>query len=269
MTEHLQFDEDFELYALGALDADERSAFEAHLPACATCKQQLAAAQQRMGLLGMALQQTAPPSRVKDALLQRVRDEANTDARVAPVRQLASVPPSPRPSFWSFLHQPVLAWGCAAVIAVVAIVYANKSQQLHQQLSALRTEMQTQQAAVAQDHRVADLLTSPQTQRVALKQPTDATKPEGRVYYQQKQGLLFYAANLPAASADHVYQLWLVPTEGAPISAGVFQTNAQGEASVVLPTLPAGVSAKAFAVTLEPAGGVPQPTGPKVLLGLV
>jgi len=31
--------------------------------------------------------------------------------------------------------------------------------------------------------------------------------------------------------------------------------------------VPLNSEAKAFAVTIEPAGGVPQPTGPKVLLG--
>jgi anti-sigma-K factor RskA len=33
--------------------------------------------------------------------------------------------------------------------------------------------------------------------------------------------------------------------------------------------LPQGMAAKAFAVTLEPAGGMPQPTGPMVLVGPV
>jgi len=31
--------------------------------------------------------------------------------------------------------------------------------------------------------------------------------------------------------------------------------------------LPQGVEPKAFAVTIEPSGGMPQPTGPKVLVG--
>jgi len=31
--------------------------------------------------------------------------------------------------------------------------------------------------------------------------------------------------------------------------------------------VPANTRAKAFAVTVEPLGGTPQPTGPKVLLG--
>ena len=33
--------------------------------------------------------------------------------------------------------------------------------------------------------------------------------------------------------------------------------------------VPPGMVAKAFAVTLEPQGGMPQPTGPKVLVGVV
>ena len=60
-----------------------------------------------------------------------------------------------------------------------------------------------------------------------------------------------------------------MPVAGNPVSAGVFAIDASGNGAVLLPDLPAGVAAKAFAVTEEPEGGVPQPTGPKVLVGLV
>ncbi|SDE82451.1 anti-sigma factor [Terriglobus roseus] len=261
MNEHLQFDEDLELYALGVLDADERDAFETHLATCSICKERLAQAQQRVGFWGTNVEQMQPSAHVKQSLMERVRLESS--------HRVVSQHSSERRSFWSFFSQPMLAWGCAAVVAVVAVILASQTQTLKNRLNSLQAEMQTQEDAAAKDRRVAELLTSPQTQRVALKQPTDAARPEGRVYYQPQQGLLFYAANLPAAPADHVYQLWLVPAEGAPISAGIFQANEKGEASVLLPTLPAGAVAKAFAVTVEPAGGVPQPTGPKVLVGLV
>ena len=75
------------------------------------------------------------------------------------------------------------------------------------------------------------------------------------------------AANLAALPAGKTYQLWLIPTEGKPISAGVFNPDAQGAGTILLPPLPEGVVAKAFAVTVEPSGGVPQPTGPIVLVG--
>jgi anti-sigma-K factor RskA len=59
--------------------------------------------------------------------------------------------------------------------------------------------------------------------------------------------------------------LWLIPPDGKPIAAGLFKPDAKGNASVINPPeLPAGVEAKTFAVTLEPASGphdAPRGTG--------
>jgi anti-sigma-K factor RskA len=115
---------------------------------------------------------------------------------------------------------------------------------------------------------VLELLTAPDTAKVTLVAGEAHPAPQGKVFYHPQKGLLFYAANLPALPSGKTYQLWLVPTHGNPISAGIFQTDAHGNGEVLLPQLPVGVAAKAFAVTVEPAGGVPQPTGPKVLVGL-
>jgi anti-sigma-K factor RskA len=60
--------------------------------------------------------------------------------------------------------------------------------------------------------------------------------------------------------------MWLVPTSGAPISAGIFQSE-DSVRGLLSAQVPANTMPKAFAVTVEPAGGVPQPTGPKLLLG--
>jgi anti-sigma-K factor RskA len=53
----------------------------------------------------------------------------------------------------------------------------------------------------------------------------------------------------------------------APISAGVFVQGSPGEDAVRTAQVAPNTQPKAFAVTLEPAGGMPQPTGPKVLVG--
>jgi anti-sigma-K factor RskA len=81
--------------------------------------------------------------------------------------------------------------------------------------------------------------------------------------------LLFYATNLPALPPGRTYQLWMVPTEGGPVSAGIFQADTKGDGEVLLPPLPKGIWPKAFAVTEERAGGAPWPTGAKVLVGAV
>lgn len=170
MNEHLQFDEDLELYALGVLDADERDAFETHLATCSICKERLAQAQQRVGFWGTNVEQMQPSAHVKQSLMERVRLESS--------HRVVSQHSSERRSFWSFFSQPMLAWGCAAVVAVVAVILASQTQTLKNRLNSLQAEMQTQEDAAAKDRRVAELLTSPQTQRVALKQPTDAARPE-------------------------------------------------------------------------------------------
>jgi anti-sigma-K factor RskA len=58
-----------------------------------------------------------------------------------------------------------------------------------------------------------------------------------------------------------------VPKSGNPVSAEVFNTDPNGS-KVIDITVPDTVGdLQAAAVTLEPAGGVPAPTGPFSLLG--
>jgi len=78
-------------------------------------------------------------------------------------------------------------------------------------------------------------------------------------------GLGVYSGQIAPAPSGKSYQLWLVPSTGAPVDAGLVDANQQNGAVVV--RLTPGLAAMAFAVTLEPLGGRPQPTGPKVLVG--
>ena len=67
---------------------------------------------------------------------------------------------------------------------------------------------------------------------------------------------------------DKAYQLWFVTTTG-PVSASVFTPDNQGSAEIVAGINPAMAQPTAMAVTLEPAGGVPAPTGSMYLVGPV
>ena len=51
MNGHLTREEDFDLCALGALDAEEKRAIESHLAACADCARKLAEARGRIAAL--------------------------------------------------------------------------------------------------------------------------------------------------------------------------------------------------------------------------
>jgi hypothetical protein len=136
----------------------------------------------------------------------------------------------------------------------------------HQQLEASNFNLK---AAAARAQAVSDVLSGPQTVQVDLSPTNTHPVPHGKAFYNRTKGLLFYIANLHSLPSDHTYELWLIPTVGNPVDIGLFNTDTQGNGQVILPPLPQGLTAKAFAVTVEQAGGVPAPTGPMVLLGPV
>ena len=71
---------------------------------------------------------------------------------------------------------------------------------------------------------------------------------------------------LPALPAGKVYQLWVV-TAQAPVSAGLLRPDPDGRASLTVATPRDLATPVAMAVTIEPDGGVPAPTGEKFLIG--
>ena len=66
--------------------------------------------------------------------------------------------------------------------------------------------------------------------------------------------------NLPAPPTGHDYQLWVLdPHQPAPVSAGVLPATDTSHDFAVQPVATEGPG---FAVSLEPSGGSPSPTGP-------
>jgi anti-sigma-K factor RskA len=254
LSGHPQFEEDLDLYALGALEREEAQELESHLETCPECKQKVEEARGRAALLALAAPPQDPPRHVRERLL----------------KQIAGRRPEQRPArlaaFWQWAT-PALA-ALSLVLAVWAMALRTRNKELYRQVRELEGTQQTMNAELTRARAVLELLTAPDTTKVTLVAGEAHPAPQGKVFYHPRRGLLFYAANLPALPSGKTYQLWLVPTHGNPISAGIFQTDAHGNGEVLLPQLPVGVAAKAFAVTVEPAGGVPQPTGPKVLVGL-
>jgi anti-sigma-K factor RskA len=251
---HPQFEVDLDLYALGALDSEEAQELASHLEACPECMHKLEEARVRVALLALAAPPQEAPSRLKGRLLEQIRGRPSGQ-------------PSPRLAvFWQWAAPAMAA--LALVLAVWAVALRTENRELYRQVRDLQGKQQTIEAEVTRARAVLELLSAPDTARVTLVAGAAHPVPQGKVFYHPQKGLLFYAANLPPLASGKTYQLWLVPIQGNPISAGIFQTDAHGNGEVLLPQLPTGVAAKAFAVTVEPAGGVPQPTGPKVLVGL-
>jgi anti-sigma-K factor RskA len=257
-NEHPYREEDFDLYALCVLEGDELRGIESHVKSCAACAQKVAEARGRIAMLAFSAEPQEPSLAVRQRLLAKVRAEANP----AGSKSVTAHPELSRSSFWNF------AWGTLALaLAIFALYLWNANKSLQDELVRQEAAAKAQLVVTERARAIAALLSSPQTVTVNLAPKTPIATQPGRVLYNSQQGALIYVGTLPQLAADKSYELWVIPETGNPIPAGVFSAEPNGDASVVLPKIPAGISAKAFAVTVEPAGGTAAPTGPMAQVG--
>jgi anti-sigma-K factor RskA len=284
MTGHPSHDEDFDLYALGALDGTDLREFEEHVRSCADCGKKLAEARGRVAMLAFSAPEVAPSAMTKIQLMDRVRHESGkynlmrpaTEGEVLGGRSFSSDTKSVSPSgalapegrvpsgisrWWAGVLVPA-----AAALAILTLVLWQKNEGLDQQIAALHTEVASQQQQIDSSSKLATLIGSSDTVTVNLAPQPGMPKGAAHVMYNMKMGMLMYDGQLESAPAGKSYQLWVVPQQGNPISAGVFQP-VPGQMDHWMMDMPAGVVPKEFAVTLEPSGGMSKPTGPMVLVG--
>lgn len=271
MSGHPTRDEDFDLYALGTLEGDERAAIERHLAGCEECQRKLGEACGRMAMLALAAPRKEPAAAVKERLLRQIREADDAaDAQMAPAaaRPRVAVPESGvGDRFGSILGHwwtAVLVPVTAVLLVVTGLLWKQIDNQAHL-IERLRNEAQVSRKQLDYQRRVADLM-DPNTINVSLRPMPGMPQGDAMVHYNAVKGKLVYDGWIEPAPSDKSYQLWVVPMEGSPISVGVFNPVTQDRASWIA-SVPEGVQAKAFAITMEPAGGEDQPTGPQILVG--
>jgi hypothetical protein len=254
MSGHEQYADDLALYALDAFRGEDRARLEEHLATCAACRLELEQLRGDTALLALSAAGPRPPQRARQRLLDAVAREP---------RLPAAVPASPRRSWWG-----ALGWAAAAAILVLAASFWKENVVLQQGLASARSQAAETAREMAELRKVAAPIIEPEAQRVTLVAAKAPPQPQGKAFYLRNRGsLVFLANNMPPLPPQKVYELWLIPTSGAPIPAGLFKPDAHGSASVVNPPLPAGAEAKAFAITVENAAGSSAPTMPIVMMG--
>ncbi len=214
-------------YALDALDADERAAFEAHLPGCERCQQELESFWETAEALAVATAGPAPPPALRERILEAARAERQT-----------VVPLESRRSRWT----PVLGVA-AAVAATVAIGVGLYAVSLSNDLDAART-------ALADTEQAQAVLADPASQTVALQAG------EGQLVVGSDGDAVLVLDMVDPAPPGKTYQVWIVEGD-APKPAGLFPGEDGQDVVLVSGTVKPGA---VVAVTVEDAGGVGAPT---------
>jgi anti-sigma-K factor RskA len=277
-------------YAIDALDADEANALEGYLrDASAEIQQELRSWHEVVSLLPLALPEVVPPPSLRTQLFDRISvpeyidlPEPTADPFMEPVETMSTESAAPSPSVSESLFEEttakVLPFAAPAkrrfgaetqrwMLLAASILLVLTSAYFYRRNSHLETERASLQAKVQEIEKEKEsLLTSlNKTTRVVDMEGMEGAN--AKVIWDTKENAWrVYVSNLPAPPSDKDYQLWFV-TKTQKLSAKVFSTNERGQtvfSFVVPPEIVKGLAATA--VTLEPKGGSPQPTGDRFYL---
>jgi Anti-sigma-K factor rskA len=266
--------EDLALYAMQSLPAEEMAAVAAALRNNPPAQQELALIQDDLALLALSVDQQAAPAGSFERLQARMRETFQAGATSVPAgkpiemtatqTEIATVPSTGR-SKWAV----ITPWAIAACLAIACSILGYRTASLNDALDGESALVSNLAAKASRAQQVLEVLNAPNAQRVTLAATKTPPAPTAHAVYLAERGaLMMEANNLKPVPAGKTYELWVIPASGAaPVPAGTFTPNGEGYASVVLPTLPSGVPAKAFGITIENTGGSKTPTLPIVLSG--
>jgi anti-sigma-K factor RskA len=218
-------------------DNDESASVESHTKACPPCRAKLA--EYRLVCLGLAtiVPQIPAPAALKSTLLQK----ANT------------APQPPRRNWADFLSVPNRAprWVFLSLLAIVlllGIIYGSNSRPV------ISPEQARIQALIANG-----------TETAILKGASAAPNASGRIRYNPSDHFAaLEVRDLPVLSESQSYHLWMIEADGKRESGAIF--NITSNPMVVLATCDDEMREYVrFSISVEPAGGSPEPTGSEVL----
>lgn len=234
--QHASFREKIPAYAIGALDADEAPALEAHLQTCESCRAELASYSAVCNNLGTAVQPKEPPAALR--------------------RRLQKQLPSSGKASWTHWSVSQVALGFAVVLLIGLNLFSFiQVQSIQRQQGQLVRQIQTSQVALA-------MLTYPGVRTLPISEGSIA----GTLLLDKDRNVaVLIAWNLPQLPENQIYQAWFIDSQGDRTSAAIFRPDPSlpfTSVSIISPNSLSNFTG--LGVTVEPAGGSLQPTGPRL-----
>lgn len=217
-------------YVVGALDGEDRAAFERHLASCEWCQDEARGLEDAAATLADS-QAVVPPLSLRASVMSEV---AHT-AQVPPgPRLLASV--SRRRRRW-----PVIVTSAASLVAIAGIGVAYGIRNTGTDASALERD-------------IVMLSSAPDAHSMELGLGASHLVMSNHM---DEVAVMGHDAPMPADGME--YQLWFVMADGTSVAGPTFMPDKSGDIMALSTADCSRISA--FSVTVEPHGGSPAPTG--------
>jgi hypothetical protein len=266
-------------WVLGSIDEADRLELEHHrAQGCEVCERALL----ELGEGALALAAGAPAAEprpaLREAVLARVRAEGaapraagRARGRGAPV-SVAAPERAGRPARVSPAWPAWALAAAAAILAVSAVASWRAVFRLEGELQGARERVARAERDLAEERAWSALAASPGARVIELA-PTQAglALPRVRATYDpaSRRAIIAFEGLVTPAGSD--FELWAIHPSGA-VSLGVVHADAGGRAEVRVPDAGEAAALSAFALSLEHAGGSPdphKPAGPVVLAGAI
>jgi anti-sigma-K factor RskA len=245
-------------YALDALTDEERELVDSYLAEHPEAREQMKELHAGASVLPYGISPVVPPRQVKESLMARV----NADAKA---RIYSSTPRQPsRPILRGVRGENIIrtfTLGIATLAIVWVIILNAQISQLRNEISSLHETLASQSNSLEQI--IANLPKSPPSNviTVSLKGTNVQPRAHGQLVVDpNEQSAILIISGLPKLEANKTYQVWLI-NGGAPVSAGLLSIDENGQGVVIVTSNESIGSFKALAISVEPQGGSPQPTG--------
>ena len=265
---HIEED-DLIQYALGTLKESQLGTLTAHVSMCNICRDELARTQVVLASFASVQPLSDVPSGARDRFLAKLTTDSAVESKFQQMRNKNRFYLMSK-SFQHWLETPMPLKILSGVLACAVVFLASDDLNHIHQNRQMQPEINRFAKENAELQELKEFLHGTHAQQVTLREKPDLSKsPEGHTLYAASSGqLVFTASNMQPVPAGKAYELWILPVAGgAPIPAGTFTPDLQGNAAVVFPRIPVNVQAGGFGVTLEDAAGATTPTPPILLSG--
>jgi len=253
------------LYAIGALDEKSAQALIEELRALPEeTRREVIDWQEVASLIPLALDTQPVPPRVRERLITEIASGTVRDSREA-----AQIIPFASPRSTSTGIRRFLLIAATILLLITSIVLYRQNRLLDNEIAKLRQQINMQESQLVAQQRELDGVIARATRMVPLSGDAGSPQASAKIFWDtSRQEWVIYVFNLPLAPPDKDYQLWYITREERKISAQVFRPDVRGRTDLKL-VVPRELASDlvATAVTLEPRGGSPQPTGQLFLKG--
>jgi anti-sigma-K factor RskA len=262
---HEEYREMLSAHALAALDHESEHALNEHLSQCATCREELDQWNASAAALALAANPAEPSPSVRERILDQIRADAQNaqpeSSKIVAGPQVLPFKQPPR-NFWQSIGSlgAIAAAVIFAALLVSLIMLWKQNREAHAELTKLSNETKTLQEDLARKNKTLQMLAAPGTRMAELSATNMAPGASAKLAFDKNGHAMLMAKGLPAAPRGKAYQLWYI-VGNKPMPGKVFTPDSTGN-GVLEDQMPAvAMNSAVFAVTLEPASGMPTPTG--------